>query len=51
MANLTPSLQKEILRYFAGLKSDAAKQRNCQKAISVLSGNPGRFLARDWNQS
>lgn len=46
---LPPSRKKEILRYFAMLKSDAARQRNVEKAIRVLSGSPERFLARDWN--
>jgi hypothetical protein len=47
-ASLPPSRQKEILRYFAGLKSEAAKERNIQKAVHVLSGKPGRFMAREW---
>ncbi|WP_439567159.1 YdeI/OmpD-associated family protein [Sphingopyxis sp.] len=46
---LTPSLQKEILRYLASLKSDAARQRNLERAIEVLSGAKARFLAREWN--
>lgn len=46
---LTPSLQKEILRYLANLKSDAARQRNLERAIAVLGGAKERFLARDWN--
>ena len=45
---LTPSLQKEILRYFSRLKSSDAKARNLQKAVHVLSGGEGRFLARSW---
>jgi hypothetical protein len=45
---LTPSRQKEILRYFSWLKSDEAKQRNIAKALHVLSGKPGRFMARAW---
>lgn len=45
---LIPSRQKEILRYFSWLKSDEAKTRNIEKAILVLSGKPGRFMARDW---
>ena len=47
--NLSPSRQKEILRYFSWLKSDEAKQRNLEKALLILSGKPGRFMARDWN--
>lgn len=45
---LTPSRQKEILRYFSWLKSDEAKQRNLEKVTSILSGESGRFMARDW---
>lgn len=47
---LTPSLQKEILRYIARLKSVEAQTRNTQLAINVLSGGKGRFLARSWNE-
>ncbi len=47
---LTPSLQKEILRYMARLKSVEAQTRNTQLAIHVLSGGKGRFLARSWNE-
>ena len=45
---LPPSRRKEILRYFSGLRSDAARQRNLARAMSVLSGAPGRFMARNW---
>jgi len=47
--SLTPSRQKEILRYFAALKSPQAQQRNVQKALYVLAGGKARFMARDWN--
>ncbi len=47
-ARLTPSRQKEVLRYFAALKTSGAKERNLQRAIAVLSGASGRFLGRDW---
>jgi hypothetical protein len=47
--DLPPSLKKEILRYLANLKSDAARQRNVERAIRVLGGAKERFLARDWN--
>jgi len=47
--SLTPSLQKEVLRYLANLKSDAARIRNVELALSVLGGAKGRFMARDWN--
>lgn len=48
-SRLPPSRRKEILRYFAGLKSDEARQRNLARAMRVLSGAPGRFMARSWN--
>jgi len=47
---LIPSRQKEILRYFAGLKSAEAQERNLQRAIHVLSGGKARFMARSWNE-
>jgi hypothetical protein len=45
---LTPSRQKEILRYFVWLKSDDARERNLKRALAALSGRPGRFMARSW---
>lgn len=48
---LIPSLQKEMLRYLARLKSPDARARNVQRAIQVLSGRKGRFLGRAWNSS
>jgi hypothetical protein len=45
---LIPSRQKEVLRYFSWLKSDEAKQRNLERAMHVLSGHEGRFMARSW---
>jgi Domain of unknown function (DUF1905)/Bacteriocin-protection, YdeI or OmpD-Associated len=45
---LIPSRKKEILRYFSWLKSDEAIARNIKKAIDVLSGKTGRFMARAW---
>jgi hypothetical protein len=47
---LTPSLQKEILRYLAALKSESARSRNVTRAMRVLSGKQERFLGRDWNR-
>ncbi len=47
---LTPSRQKEILRYFAALKSDEARRRNAARAIHHLSGAGGRFMARTWKK-
>ncbi|HEU5395964.1 MAG TPA: YdeI/OmpD-associated family protein [Verrucomicrobiae bacterium] len=46
---LSPSRQKEILRYFAGLKSAAAQERNLGRAMEVLAGGRARFMAREWN--
>ena len=47
-AALIPSRQKEILRYFAHLKSPEAQARNLTRALSALSGEPVRFMARGW---
>ncbi|WP_296920355.1 DUF1905 domain-containing protein [Polaromonas sp.] len=49
-AALSPSRKKEVLRYFAGLKTQAARERNLEKAMLVLSGQAGRFMARSWAQ-
>jgi hypothetical protein len=46
---LAPSRQKEILRYFAGLKSSEAQARNLEQVLFVLAGGKGRYMARDWN--
>jgi hypothetical protein len=46
---LTPSRKKEVLRYFARLKSPEARARNLSKALHVLSGKSGRFMARTWS--
>ncbi|MEP7197323.1 MAG: YdeI/OmpD-associated family protein [Saprospiraceae bacterium] len=43
---LNPSRQKEILRYFSFLKSDAAIDRNVDKAIAFLL-NKSAFLGRN----
>lgn len=48
-SRLPPSRRKEVLRYFAGLKSDSARRRNLARAMLVLSGEPGRFMARSWS--
>ena len=45
---LIPSRKKEVLRYFAMLKSPEAKARNLERAIQVLSGSKARFMARAW---
>lgn len=46
---LAPSRQKEILRYFARLKSLDAQKRNLRRALHVLAGGKARFMARTWN--
>ena len=46
---LTPSRQKEILRYLASLKSPEAQQRNLEKVLHVLAGGEARWMARSWN--
>lgn len=45
---LIPSRRKEILRYFAMLKSPQSKARNLERAMHVLSGGEARFMARAW---
>ena len=45
---LIPSRQKEVLRYFAALKSAEARTRNLNRAIQVLSGSEERFMGRTW---
>jgi hypothetical protein len=46
---LIPSREKEMLRYFAALKSqEKARDRNSARALDVLSGKKGRFMARSW---
>jgi hypothetical protein len=45
---LPPSRQKEVLRYFANLKSPEAQQRNLARAMSALSSPSERFMGRTW---
>jgi hypothetical protein len=45
---LIPSRKKEILRYFSRLNSPDARARNLARALHVLSGGTGRFMARAW---
>jgi hypothetical protein len=47
--SLSPSRQKEILRYLAQLKSPEAQKRNVERALHVLAGAKARFMARSWN--
>ncbi|TDQ25434.1 YdeI/OmpD-associated family protein [Tenacibaculum caenipelagi] len=44
--HLTPSLQKEILRYLSFLKTEKSIDRNVERAIEFLLGNT-RFIGRD----
>jgi hypothetical protein len=44
--SLTPSLQLEIVRYIANLKTEESINRNILKAIDFLVGK-GRFIGRD----
>lgn len=43
---LSPSRQKEIVRYIASLKTDESVARNIEKAIGFLTGK-GKFVGRD----
>jgi hypothetical protein len=45
---LIPSRKKEILRYLSALKSPDARARNLSRALHMLSGESGRFMARTW---
>ena len=45
---LIPSRKKEMLRYLSRLNSSEARARNLAKALHVLSGEIGRFMARAW---
>lgn len=44
--NLTPSKQKEIIRYISFLKSEESIKRNVEKTIGFLLGK-NRFIGRD----
>ena len=46
---LSPSRRKEILRYLSNLKTPAARERNLERAMKVLSGSEARYMARSWN--
>jgi hypothetical protein len=47
---LIPSRKKEILRYFARLKSPEARTRNLDRALRVLTGTKERYMARSWGE-
>jgi len=44
--SLSPSKQKEIVRYISNLKTDESIDRNVKRAINFLLGK-GRFVGRD----
>jgi len=44
--SLSPSLQKEIVRYIAALKTPESVSRNVERAIGFLTGN-NTFIGRD----
>ncbi|HEV7230216.1 MAG TPA: YdeI/OmpD-associated family protein [Bacteroidia bacterium] len=44
--NLSPSKQKEIVRYISFLKTEVTIDKNITRAIAFLAGN-GRFVGRD----
>jgi hypothetical protein len=48
-SKLIPSRKKEILRYFANLKSPEAQERNLKRAMRALSGSEERFMGRSWS--
>jgi len=47
---LSPSRKKEVLRYFAQLKSPEARARNLARALPMLAGETGRFMGRTWRE-
>jgi len=47
---LIPSRKKEILRYFANLKSKEARERNLTRVMNALSGSKERFMGRLWSE-
>lgn len=47
---LTPSRQKEIVRYFSNLKSEEAKRRNLARMMRILGGDDDHFMGRDWTE-
>lgn len=45
---LSPSMQKEIIRYISTLKTDESRQKNIKRAIGFLLGE-NRFVGRGLN--
>jgi hypothetical protein len=46
--NLTPSRQKEVLRYLSRLQSDDARRRNLKEILRALRGEAVHYMGRDW---
>ncbi len=46
--DLSPSRQKEIVRYLRNLKTPQAQERNVRRALEALAGAPVRYMARTW---
>jgi hypothetical protein len=45
---LSPSRQKEVVRYLSTLRSPEAKERNLTRVMWVLGGGTGRYMGREW---
>jgi hypothetical protein len=45
---LSPSRQKEVLRYLDKIKSEEIKIKNTERMINILLGNADHFMGRDW---
>ena len=46
--SLSPSRQKEVVRYLLSLKSNDARSRNLWRLLEVLGGQSGHYMGRDW---
>lgn len=46
---LSPSRQKEVLRYLDKIKSIETKTKNIERMIDILLGKSDHFMGRDWN--
>jgi hypothetical protein len=45
---LSPSRQKEVVRYLSTLRSPEAKKRNLTQVMRVLRGENARYMGREW---
>lgn len=45
---LSPSRQKEVLRYIDNIKSEEIKAKNIERLLRILSGESDHFMGRDW---